>query len=641
MMPKLSQYTMGKTAVSVLEFAAHKVPEFKEQASKDWILYGTDDEWKNRYPDYLLYIYDRSAKHYAIVNGKVDYIIGQGIAVNDRGLNTEQVAKLNKFVEEPNPDQNLNEILAQCALDLEIFGGFALEVLYDKKGVALFYHAEFGKYRASKDGKKYYHCTDWKKAKPDTITTIDAFDWSNPKGKQLLYIKAYHPKADYYPLPPYLGAIPYIELDSEIANFHLNSVKNGFMAGTVFSFNNGQPTEEEQEVIEEKIEAKFSGTDNANKILLLFNDSKEQGVEVVPMSSNGFEDRFDILNNTVQEEIFSGHRVVDPALFGIKQEGIFAGRTQIRDSYELFKNTYVRARQAFLMDIFNELAALNGFEKRLSIIDSEPISEGFSEQTKVSVMTTEEIRQAVGLPPLEAAQIAKELKLAAEDGEAENRITEAFGATGLLLTEWEVVKPLRSVNFSNETEWMAFENNVNKYGFESDPFLMGILNAIQENPTVTYAAIAELLGTSLDQIAQGVIELVRQGLLGIGTETVAGASQIAYTISDAGLSQLATAQPLGVKFKIAYRYVVSQEAAADPDPSKRAPIISTTREFCRRMVRESASRVWTSEQIQQLAMGQDRNVWMRRGGFWTRTGGRITTSYCRHAWESVIVKSIA
>ena len=694
---------MGKTAVSVLEFQAHKVPEFKEQTSKDWVLYGTEAPWINRYPDYLLHIYDRSAKHYAIVNGKVDYVIGQGVSVNDRGLNTEQVAKLSKFINEPNPMQNLNDLIAMCSLDLEIFGGFALEILYDKKGkMAEIYHAEFAKYRVNKDGKTFYHCDDWKKAKADTITTIPAFDWNKPSGKQLLYIKAYHPKADHYPLPPYLGAIPYIELDSEIANFHLNSVKNGFMAGTVFSFNNGQPTEEEQEKIEEKIEEKFSGTDNANKILLLFNDSKEQGVQIDPMSSNGFEDRFDILNKTVQQEIFSGHRVVDPALFGIKEEGVFSGRTQIRDSYELFKNTYVRARQAFIIDIFNELAALNGFEKRLSIIDSEPISEGYSEMTKVSVMTTDEVREATGLPVIEAtggtsdskekdAQtglkgsvggvtgiitvlqnvrsgliaegsaielliqlygfspeiaraivtgqsvaaapvVAEQMRGVLEEDFIENRIADAFATVGLSLSEWEVVKPLRHCHFNSEQEWMAFEDGVKRYGFEADPFLMGVLNAIKENPVVTYSAIAELLGTSVDVVAQGVIELARQGLLTVGSQTVAGSTQIAYEVSKNGLSELAKAKPMGVSFKIAYRYVKSQEATG-------ADVLPTTRQFCRKMIASSESRLWTSEDIQAISMREDRNVWLRRGGFWTSKGTDVTTSYCRHSWESVIVKS--
>lgn len=646
-MPKHLRFTMGKNSFSVLNFAAHKVPEFKEQQSKDWILYGTSEGWVNQYPDYLLHIYDRSAKHYAIVNGKVDYVIGQGLSVNETGLNTEQIARLNKFISEPNPNQTLEDIIQMCSLDLEIFGGFALEILYDKKGGYQMYHAEFAKYRVSKDQKTYYHCADWKKAKPETIEPIEAFDYTKKSGKQLLYIKAYHPKADYYPLPPYLGAIPYIELDSEIANFHLNSVKNGFVAGFMFNFFNGQPTEEEQETIEARIESKFCGTDNANRILLNFNDSKEQAVEVLPLGSNDFDTRFDILNKTVQQEIFSGHRVVDPALFGIKEEGVFATRTQVRDSYELFKNTYVRARQDFIMNVFNELAALQGFEKRIQIIPSEPISEGYSEATKVAVMTTNEIREAVGLPSLDTAQVKEVLKLKSES-DSEDLVAEAFAQTGYSLDEWEIVKPIRKVRFRDEKDQLAFEDRVMKFGVEDDPFLMGILEQLKQNPLVTYAGIAELLSVSIEEIALAVNELVAQGLLTVGTQSVAGATQIAYEVSTNGLRKLTQAKPLGVSFKIAYRYGLSQEAGGrgiDPNTGELLPapeaIIPTTREFCRRMVRESNKRVWTSEQIQAISMAEDRNVWMRRGGFWTRKGTNVTTSYCRHAWESVVIKSRA
>jgi hypothetical protein len=624
---------MGKNSFSVLNFAAHKVPEFKEQQSKDWILYGTSEGWVNQYPDYLLHIYDRSAKHYAIVNGKVDYVIGQGLSVNETGLNTEQIARLNKFISEPNPNQTLEDIIQMCSLDLEIFGGFALEILYDKKGGYQMYHAEFAKYRVSKDQKTYYHCNDWKKAKPETIEPIKAFDYNDKSGKQLLYIKAYHPKADYYPLPPYLGAIPYIELDSEIANFHLNSVKNGFVAGFMFNFFNGQPTEEEQETIEARIESKFCGTDNANRILLNFNDSKEQAVEVLPLGSNDFDARFDILNKTVQQEIFSGHRVVDPALFGIKEEGVFATRTQVRDSYELFKNTYVRARQDFIMNVFNELAALQGFEKRIQIIPSEPISEGYSEATKVAVMTTNEIREAVGLPSLDTAQVKEVLKLKSES-DAEDLVAEAFAQTGYSLDEWEIVKPIRKVRFRDEKDQLAFEDRVMKFGVEDDPFLMGILEQLKQNPLVTYAGIAELLSVSIEEIALAVNELVAQGLLTVGTQSVAGATQIAYEVSTNGLRKLTQAKPLGVSFKIAYRYIKSQEATG-------ADVLPTTRPFCRKMIGQSANRVWTSEQIQAISMDENRNVWMRRGGFWTRKGTNVTTAYCRHAWESVVIKSRA
>ena len=82
--------------IRVIKLDAHKPPQFKEVKGKDYIAYGNDKDWKNRYPDYLLHLYNRSAKHNAIVNGKADYIFGNGWAVDDKGLNTLNLAKLQK-----------------------------------------------------------------------------------------------------------------------------------------------------------------------------------------------------------------------------------------------------------------------------------------------------------------------------------------------------------------------------------------------------------------------------------------------------------------------------------------------------------------------------------------------------------------
>lgn len=613
--------------------AAHKVPEFKEEASKEWVIYGTDAPWRNRYPDYLLHLFNRSAKHYAIVNGKVDYIVGNGWSVDGAGLTTVNLARLQKFINEPNPDETLNEILAKVAVDLEIFGGFALEIIPDKKGgMAEIRHAEFAKYRVSKDGKQFFYSEDWKSSTPKDVETIPAFDWTEkPKGKQLLYVKAYHPQSDWYPLPPYLGAVPYIEIDYEIANFHLSSVKNGFVAGTMINFFNGQPTEEEQQAIEDKITEKFCGTDNANKILLNFNDSKEQSAEILRMDGNDFDKRFDILNETVRQEIFTGHRIVDPALFGIQDTGMFTNRTQIRDSYELFKNTYVNGRQRFIESIFNGLASLAGFEKRLIIQDTEPISESFSEATKVGVMTRDEIRAELGLPPISVEQVKTELKLAEQDDTDEVKLCEYFAGTGLSLDEYEVVKPVKKVRFRSNAEALKSEDLVKRYGFAEDAVLFGVLEELKKNPLTTYAALAEAFGIEVTEVATIIQELIYRNFLTIGAEVLEGGAMRALTITPRGTTALQNAAPLEVTYQVAYRYVLSGEASG-PE------VLPTTRDFCRDMVAQSKNRVWTSKQIMDIGMGEDRNVWLRRGGFWTRKGTNVTTAYCRHAWEQVVVR---
>lgn len=616
----------------VIDMAAHNVPQFKEERSKDWILYGVERPWKNRYPDYLLDLFNTSAKHHAIVQGKTDYIVGNGWVVDESGLTTEGLARVQAFVKRPNGKEDLNSLLYKAALDLEIFGGFAFEIVGNqtRENIAAIYHTDFYKYRKAKDKDGYFYSEDWSKNQPE-IEYIPPFDPNNVGGKSLLYVKAYHPMSEAYPLPEYLGCVPYIEMDKEIANFHLNSIKNGFMGGTMINFFNGQPTEEEQRAIERKLYDKFSGSDNANKLVLNFNDSKEQGAEIIALNGNDFDKRFDTLNKTVQQEIFAGHRIVDPQLFGIKESGIFASRNQIRDSYELFQNTYVNGRQRFLEDIFNGLLEVQGFDGRLLIEDTEPIGLEYSEATKVSVMTTDEIREQIGLAPIGVEQMAKELKLAKEDEQKELQLCEAFAATGHSLDKWEIVGEGRAVRFNSDEELQRSEKLAKRFGFTSEAFDFAVLEILKENPQSTWQAIATQLDSTIDDVVASIQKLTAANYLTISEDVIADSAQRVANITPQGTNALETAEPLEVSLKIAYRYVKSGEASGDD-------ILPTTREFCKRMVNASRSRVWTSTEIQQISMTQDRNVWLRRGGFWTRKGTNITTPYCRHVWEQVVIK---
>ena len=133
---------MDKTFI--IDLAAQKVPQFKEVRSKDWIMYGVEAPYKNRYPEYLLDLFNASAKHHAIVKGKVDYIVGNGIAIHKDGLNTEMVARLTQLVKSPNGKEDLDALLYKMTLDLEIFGGFALEIIGNqtRQKIAAIYHAD-------------------------------------------------------------------------------------------------------------------------------------------------------------------------------------------------------------------------------------------------------------------------------------------------------------------------------------------------------------------------------------------------------------------------------------------------------------------------------------------------------------------
>ena len=52
-----------------LQFADSVIPEFKEDVNGGFVKFGKD----NKYPDYLIHLLNKSAKHNAIVNSKATY----------------------------------------------------------------------------------------------------------------------------------------------------------------------------------------------------------------------------------------------------------------------------------------------------------------------------------------------------------------------------------------------------------------------------------------------------------------------------------------------------------------------------------------------------------------------------------------
>jgi DNA-binding Lrp family transcriptional regulator len=683
-------------ALKVLNFDTQKVPTFKEARGKDWILFGDEGDYKNRYPEYLLDLYRRSAKNHAIINSKKDYVVGQGWAVNTEGLDTLGLARLQEFINHPNQYESLNDILEKVALDYELYNGFALEIVYNQLNdkIAAVYHADFARYRSNADGSCYYHSEDWSKHNP-IVEKIEAFDWKNPSGKQLLYVKGYSPDCRYYPLPTYLGSTSYIELDTEIAQFHLSAVRNNFVGGTIISFYNGEPTAEEQEEIERQIKDKFTGTNNANSIVLNFSDSRDRGVEIQQLNGNDFDKRFDILNKTVQREIYAGHQVTDPALFGIKEDGIFTSRNQLVDSFELFQNTYINNRQQFIERVFNELASLQGLSNRLYIQDTEPISVQFSEMTVTSVMTQEEIREKVGLSVIKQEEeagadnktkdaqaalkgsvggvsgiitllqnvkqgliaessaiavlielygftdaiaratvtgdvipekVATEMRQVFESADEDNILIEYFKGCGS--TNYEIVGNGKALNFESETGAKLHEELNRKYWFaEVNPIDTAILDILKKNPSTPFLAIAEQLQLSIERVMIGLQVLNEANAIILEIGEVLDSSQRVVNITKEGERLLKEIPPVEEEFVIRYTYEKRPGVSG-------ASIIPTTREFCRDLVKlvEEKNTSWQLDEIQDIGVSNNRNVWMRGGGFWGKS------YHCRHYWEQKLMR---
>ena len=115
-----------------MEFADSRIPAMDEKRGYDYIPFGVT----NDYPNYLIKLFNKSAKHNAIINGKVTYIFGEGFYCKVE----DPVA--DRFIFKVNSaNESLNDIAKKCAIDIEIFGGFYLNIIPNRLGeISEIYH---------------------------------------------------------------------------------------------------------------------------------------------------------------------------------------------------------------------------------------------------------------------------------------------------------------------------------------------------------------------------------------------------------------------------------------------------------------------------------------------------------------------
>ena len=639
-----------------INFSEYSQPKFVEKKNQEWVSYGED----NKYPSHLLSLLNTSAKHNAIVNGKANFIAGKGIVFEDDAKQYLADQSINRSGE------TINDILEKVAIDIETFGGCYLEVIYNPFGTATsLYHIDYSKVRSNVDNTYFYVSEQWDlKNKPDDIEGIAAFDENNKSGKQIIYIKEYRPGVNTYTLPTYQGAMNYIELDVAVSEFHLNAIHNGMMPSKLISFNNGVPTEDEQRVIERKMKEKFAGEANAGKFIINFNNDPAKAPTILDLSASDLDKQFDLLNKTIQQEIFSGHRITSASLFGIATEGALGARNEMRTAYEIFQNTYVNGKQQFIERWFGYILPLFGINDEFHIQPTEPLGFEFSEAIIAANMTQDEIREKLGLPALIdlslkqdivnsikslpqdiAAKVienmtAEELRslvglnalvqpvqqreqFSAQDDEVALSVFAEFGEDA---SQYQVIKS-RKVQFSDDFEPLAHEE------FATIDILIteaqsGIMALIQKDPLISVDGLSKALKLDQQVIVASLASLENNGFITRNEIIKNDAVVISREVTEAGKAQRGAVKPLA-NISVKYKYEVT--------PGLGAPKIATTRPFCEGLI--DMNKVYSRAEIEQVSQRLGYSVWQRRGGFYYNPRTKVTTPYCRHRWvEQVLIK---
>lgn len=316
----------------------------KKTSGKDYLLYGEN----NTMPNYLWELYLGCSTLQSIINGTCDFISGNEVMIT-----------VDRFKNQVNTEgDTISDLYRKIAVDYEIFGGFAVQILRDSnKDISELYWMDMRNVRLNEDGTKAFYCDKWgtygAKAKEYEI-----FDASKQQMNSVYYYKG-HISRGVYPIPRYMGGLKSIETMIEIDNYHLNSILNNLTSSAIINFNNGVPSEEEKRNIENKIREKFTGTDNAGQFMLVFNDNKENGVTVNRLAEDSQDDKFQTLLKSTRDNIFITFRAT-PELFGLSTEGNGFSKEEYLQAFELYNKTVVTPAQKDINRCFDKIFGFDG-----------------------------------------------------------------------------------------------------------------------------------------------------------------------------------------------------------------------------------------------------------------------------------------
>ena len=375
--------------LGIVNLSNYTSPEIKEVRNKDWVSYGID----NGYYQYLIDRYNGSPTNNAIVNGLSEMIFGKGLNATDSNRKPEEYAQMVSLFKK-------NTVRKFC-YDLKLMGQCAIQVIYskDRTKIAQVEHLPIETIRAEKvnevsgEVEGFYYHSDWLDIKPsDQPQRIPAFGTSN-QPIEILCVKPYRAGFYYYSPVDYQGGLQYAELEEEIANYHLNNIKNGLAPSMLINFNNGIPNEEERELIERRIYDKFSGSSAAGKFILSFNDNAESGANLEPVQLSDAHNQYQFLSDESSKKILVSHRIVSPMLFGIKDNtGLGNNAEELKTASILNNNVVIKPFQELLIDSFDQILAFNGISLNLYFETLQPLefNEDILEDTNVTDETIEE-----------------------------------------------------------------------------------------------------------------------------------------------------------------------------------------------------------------------------------------------------------
>jgi hypothetical protein len=404
--------------IHVLELSSYTTPVIQESKRDAWVEFGED----NNYFQFIIDRYVNSTTNSSVINNVSRLIYGRGLSALDASKKPNEYAQMMALFHA--------DCIRKIVLDRKMFGQFAMQIHYDKthEKILKAYHIPVNLLRAEKCNKDgeiegYYYSDNWLDVKKYAPKRIPAFGYSNEQ-IEILYSKPYAVGMKYYSLPDYQGGLPYAKLEEEIADYLINEVQKGFAGRVVINFNNGVPTEEQQQIITGKVKSQLTGP-RGEKVIIGFNNNQESKTTVDTMPVNDAPDLYNSLSEECVKKIMLAHNVTSPLLFGLgSANGFSSNADELKNASILFDNMVIKPIQDQIIDAFDKILAFNGVSLKLFFKTLQPLEFVDLENAQ----NEEQVAEETG------TELSKDFKIA----EALINLGEDEPENSILIDEYEV-----------------------------------------------------------------------------------------------------------------------------------------------------------------------------------------------------------
>jgi hypothetical protein len=343
--------------LQVINLSNYIRPEIKEVAGKKWVLNGE----KNSFYQTIIDAYNGSPTNSAVIDSYSQFIYGKGLTSKDKAKKPSEWAAIMSLLSKKD--------LRKICKDFEMFGEASIELKYINNKIQRCFHVAKQRIApevANDEGDitGYYYSYDFSNVNKYKPERIDAFGYGEGMGEraEIYVIHDYQVGQFYYSNPSYVSGLSWAAMENEISNYSVNHIQNGLSFGHIINMNAGvQPSEETILLNTQAIRQHLTGSTNAGKFFLNWNDTKENEITISNLEVSDAHQQYAYLSAEARQQLCTAHKLTSPMLVGIKEaSGFSSNAEEIKVGFEELMINVIKPKQEVILDSLMEIFAVNG-----------------------------------------------------------------------------------------------------------------------------------------------------------------------------------------------------------------------------------------------------------------------------------------